>query len=317
MTSQQIAANAACYQCMDDNQKKAAIVYLLDAIAANGTGGGGSGTFVLKAGDTMTGQLVLPSANYTTQAVTPGTPASGFVAFANASGKRSYKMSDGFVRTYDSTLTANRTWTTPDSDLTFAGINIAQTFSALQTFSANAELRNGATANSLDIYNTYSGGGANYERLRIDFGVTTANEVTIANNILGTGVARNMNVTSQSVLALTAASQVTIQAGTGSAVQFRTNGNTNRCNISSTGNFLFNNDNVNSIGASLANRPAAIFVGATGITVGSTTLLTTSVALTNGAAAAAGTLGNAPVAGNPTKWVPINDNGTTRFIPAW
>jgi len=54
-----------------------------------------------------------------------------------------------------------------------------------------------------------------------------------------------------------------------------------------------------------------------GITHASTTLLTTSVALTNGAAAAAGTLLNAPAAGNPTKWIPINDNGTTRYIPAW
>ncbi len=54
-----------------------------------------------------------------------------------------------------------------------------------------------------------------------------------------------------------------------------------------------------------------------GLTVGSTTLLTTSAALTNGAAAQAGTLLNAPAAGNPTKWVPINDNGTTRYIPAW
>lgn len=53
------------------------------------------------------------------------------------------------------------------------------------------------------------------------------------------------------------------------------------------------------------------------ITHASTTLLTTSVALTNGAAAAAGTLSNAPTAGNPTKWIPINDNGTTRYIPAW
>jgi hypothetical protein len=38
---------------------------------------------------------------------------------------------------------------------------------------------------------------------------------------------------------------------------------------------------------------------------------------TNGAAAAAGTLTNAPAAGNPTKWIPIDDNGTTRYIPAW
>jgi len=46
-------------------------------------------------------------------------------------------------------------------------------------------------------------------------------------------------------------------------------------------------------------------------------MLRSSAALTNGAAAAAGTLLNAPVAGNPTKWIPINDNGTTRYIPAW
>jgi hypothetical protein len=53
------------------------------------------------------------------------------------------------------------------------------------------------------------------------------------------------------------------------------------------------------------------------ITHGSTTLMATSVALTNGAAAQTGTLTNAPTAGNPTKWVPINDNGTTRYVPAW
>ena len=54
-----------------------------------------------------------------------------------------------------------------------------------------------------------------------------------------------------------------------------------------------------------------------GLTVGSTTLLTTSVSLTNGAGAGAGTLTNAPVTGNPTKWIPIVDNGTTRYIPCW
>lgn len=53
------------------------------------------------------------------------------------------------------------------------------------------------------------------------------------------------------------------------------------------------------------------------ITHADTNLIRTSVALGNGAAAAAGTLANAPVAGNPTKWIPINDNGTTRYIPAW
>jgi hypothetical protein len=46
-------------------------------------------------------------------------------------------------------------------------------------------------------------------------------------------------------------------------------------------------------------------------------LIATSAALTSGAGAAAGTLTNAPSAGNPTKWIKINDNGTIRSIPAW
>lgn len=53
------------------------------------------------------------------------------------------------------------------------------------------------------------------------------------------------------------------------------------------------------------------------ITTGTGTLHKTTVNLTNGAAAAVGTLNNAPAAGNPTKWIPINDNGTIRYIPAW
>lgn len=46
-------------------------------------------------------------------------------------------------------------------------------------------------------------------------------------------------------------------------------------------------------------------------------LMSSTAAFVNGAAAALGTLSNAPAAGNPTKWIPINDNGTTRYIPAW
>lgn len=53
------------------------------------------------------------------------------------------------------------------------------------------------------------------------------------------------------------------------------------------------------------------------LTLGSTTLLATNVALTNAAAAQTATMTNGPTAGNPTKWIQINDNGTTRSIPAW
>lgn len=53
------------------------------------------------------------------------------------------------------------------------------------------------------------------------------------------------------------------------------------------------------------------------LTVSSSTLIRSTTTLSNGAAAATGTLTNAPAAGNPTKWIPINDNGTIRYIPAW
>lgn len=43
----------------------------------------------------------------------------------------------------------------------------------------------------------------------------------------------------------------------------------------------------------------------------------TSTSLTDGVGAAAGTLSNAPVAGNPTKWIAIKDNGIIRYIPTW
>lgn len=46
-------------------------------------------------------------------------------------------------------------------------------------------------------------------------------------------------------------------------------------------------------------------------------LIDSSVNLTNGAGANVGTLTNSPATGDPTKWIPIDDNGTTRYIPAW
>jgi hypothetical protein len=61
----------------------------------------------------------------------------------------------------------------------------------------------------------------------------------------------------------------------------------------------------------------ATFYGAVTVPGGTSPLLTTSSAVTSGAGSSAGTLLNAPAAGNPTKWIPFNDNGITRYIPAW
>lgn len=53
------------------------------------------------------------------------------------------------------------------------------------------------------------------------------------------------------------------------------------------------------------------------LTNNQTTLLKSSTTLSNAAAALVATLTNSPVTGNPTKWVSIDDNGTTRRIPTW
>lgn len=55
----------------------------------------------------------------------------------------------------------------------------------------------------------------------------------------------------------------------------------------------------------------------TTLTISDTKIMKSNTTFGDGAAAAAGTLLNAPAAGNPTKWIPIDDNGTTRYIPAW
>ena len=48
-----------------------------------------------------------------------------------------------------------------------------------------------------------------------------------------------------------------------------------------------------------------------------TALIGATNAMNDGAGAFLGTLATAPVAGNPTKWMPVDDGGTTRYIPAW
>ena len=50
---------------------------------------------------------------------------------------------------------------------------------------------------------------------------------------------------------------------------------------------------------------------------GGSYLLSTTSGLTNGSGGFSGTLTNAPDQGNPSKWIAINDNGTSRYIPTW
>lgn len=78
---------------------------------------------------------------------------------------------------------------------------------------------------------------------------------------------------------------------------------------------ILNNAGTQSVDLTVGASNALTINGA--LTVTSAVLLASATTLTNGAAAQIATMTNGPTAGNPTKWVPINDNGTTRYIPAW
>jgi hypothetical protein len=48
-----------------------------------------------------------------------------------------------------------------------------------------------------------------------------------------------------------------------------------------------------------------------------TAILRSQVAMNNGAGVSIGTLLNAPTAGDPTVWVPFDNNGTIVYFPGW
>jgi hypothetical protein len=92
----------------------------LNAAGGDLTGAGGAG------------YLGLPA-----QAAAPGAPASGVRLFADAAGRLSWRRaSDTFTRSFDATLTANRTFTLPDADLTLVGAAGLTTVNRLARYTA-------------------------------------------------------------------------------------------------------------------------------------------------------------------------------------
>lgn len=79
-----------------------------------------------------------------------------------------------------------------------------------------------------------------------------------------------------------------------------------------------NNNTVFQVDDSAGNtRVNVIAANGLRITGNAAVLIHTGTALTDGAGAALGTIANAPAAGNPTKWIGIDDNGTIRYVPSW
>lgn len=90
--------------------------------------------------------------------------------------------------------------------------------------------------------------------------------------------------------------------------------------VTSANGIIGTGDNGGQVGTATFRYSAGFFVSmqiqALTLTTAAS-LLATNVSLTDNSGAAAGTLLNAPTAGNPTKWIAFTDNGVTRKIPTW
>lgn len=87
-------------------------------------------------------------------------------------------------------------------------------------------------------------------------------------------------------------------------------GTSNQLNI---GGLIYGNLASGGIGIGTSADPGAGLI----YTNSASFILRSKTTLSSGAAAQTATLTNGPSAGNPTKWLPYDDNGTTRYIPAW
>lgn len=152
-------------------------------------------------------------------------------------------------------------------------------------------LRNTTTptsANSFRVYNTYTSstnneyGSLSWKQTANEFWVNTAKGS-------GGGTARRLILSTD---------------------------NTGRWSVgATTGHLTAYTDNTYDIGATGATRPRSIYIGTSlNIEANAGIILTNQ---TDGAGAGAGTLANAPHAGDPDFWIPISVNGTPGWTPWW
>ena len=213
-------------------------------------------------------------------------------------------------------------------------------------------LRNGTAAQTFNVYNTYTD-ASNYERLDITW---ASNFAYLRTASAGTGAARGLvfgtagsaplffqtgglsrfEISASGHFVATTDNTYDIGAnganrprnvyvaGLGSFANYVSAGGlypggSTRTYISSGSDgtlILSNNAGTNSVTATVGASNLLTLNGGLK-TTGATFALQTATTLTDNAAAQVATMTNGPTAGNPTKWIAINDNGVTRYIPAW
>lgn len=196
------------------------------------------------------------------------------------------------THTFNNTIVGNISGSAPAGSLTGAALPAGVTASSLTSV---------GTLTSLTVGGNTVLGDAQTDTLNVGAG----DLIKDASGNFGIGVAPTTKLDVFGGYTLIRNASYQLYLGTGTLTTGA--GAANPCIRSDTGDIYF----------SFGGTTRAILSNTGLLTTNSTTLHATSVALANGAGAGAGTITNAPAAGNPTKWIPINDNGTTRYIPAW
>ncbi len=182
--------------------------------APNATGGivlfGGTAGALSATSLALTGTAGAGFVNFLTQSSAPTAPASGFGLHADSTGRLSWRRaSDGFVRTFDVTATANRVYTLPDATTTLAGLAVANTFTAVQviqeTVGASALTLTGATQTSsfpvLNATQTWNAGAVAFTGIKLNITNTASATTSLLLDLQVGGtssfnVSRSGNITS-------------------------------------------------------------------------------------------------------------------------
>lgn len=243
---------------------------------------------------------------------TPSTADFNFSSTQNNGGKLT------FTQNWSSTGTLHASTVNVAADAGPA--NAASTLARWQKISvtkASISLDGVVTAASFTPTTTATNGlglaGANNPAIYVSAG-TKIQDWTIAGTTITGRVTTSSQITQQGSISV-GASNATILANSSGQAQFWSLG-VDTATRGSWTMVIARSDLSNSVEV-LKCDTSGNLTAAGSLTLPGGTLLLTSGNLTDGSGASVGTLTNAPSAGNPTKWVPVNDNGTTRYIPMW
>ena len=266
----------------------------------------------------------------------------GSTSFAvrnNANSADNLLISDAGAGTFRAGLTASSTITTNGGDIVLtraAGTDrqvIWQTGGVARwVWRTNTVAESGSDAGSNLILDRYGDAGAFlgspisitrasglvvFANAATVTGALTANGGLTATTVVATsnvnaGAGSNLGFTGRSILTSGADGNIALSNNAGSSFSYLQFGGT-------SASFPALKRNTNSLECWLADGSAYASFLAANLYVTNTAFMVrvTGGVWSNGVGAATGTLTNAPTAGNPTKWIPIDDNGTTRHIPAW